>query len=45
MIMMKDNELDRMGSKISQLQIINQQMRHYEETISEYENKFAMISQ
>lgn len=45
MILMKDNELERMGSRISQLEIINQEMRHYEETISEYENKFAMISQ
>ena len=34
-----------MNNKVSRLEVINQQMRHYQETIQDNENKFAMISQ
>lgn len=41
----KDNEIQRVNGKVSQLEILNQELRKYERTIDEYENKFAMISQ
>lgn len=41
----KDTDLQRLTSRISQLEILNQELRQYEHTIDDYENKFAMLSQ
>lgn len=41
----QESEVNNLHLHISRLEIMNQEMRKYEETIEEYENKFAMISQ